>query len=271
MILASATPTVLTLTLVSAVAYALSVTPAVRTRSGLWQVAILTGWLAQGFTLALTLWGDGLVQPARFGFAPALSVTSWLVTAVYVVELRIFPKLQGRWFLGALGAATVVLSRVFPGAALAEHAPAWFPLHLALGVASYGLFAVAVLHAWLMTRADAHIRHAAQPHTGLPLLTLERLTFRFVEAGFILLSATLMVAWVLGASMNGGHAGWKWDHKTLFSVLSWGTFAGLLLGRARLGWRGKRAIRVLYVGAGLLLLAYVGSRFVLEVVLGRVT
>jgi len=51
--------------------------------------------------------------------------------------------------------------------------------------------------------------------------------------------------------------------------VSWLTFAVLMIGRARFGWRGRRAIRVLYMGAGLLLLAYVGSRFVMEVILGR--
>ncbi len=55
----------------------------------------------------------------------------------------------------------------------------------------------------------------------------------------------------------------------MFSVLSWLTFAVLLLGRARFGWRGRTAVRVLYAGAGLLLLAYVGSRFVLEVIIAR--
>ena len=53
------------------------------------------------------------------------------------------------------------------------------------------------------------------------------------------------------------------------TLLAWLTFATLLLGRARFGWRGRNAVRVLYAGAALLLLAYVGSRFVLEVVLGR--
>jgi ABC-type uncharacterized transport system permease subunit len=66
-----------------------------------------------------------------------------------------------------------------------------------------------------------------------------------------------------------GHA-LRWDHKTIFSILSWLTFAALLVGRHYFGWRGKRAVRVLYAGSGLLLLAYVGSRFVLEVILGRV-
>ena len=55
----------------------------------------------------------------------------------------------------------------------------------------------------------------------------------------------------------------------VFSLLSWVTFAILLLGRTQFGWRGRSAMRVLYGGAMLLLLAYVGSRFVLEVVLGK--
>jgi ABC-type uncharacterized transport system permease subunit len=62
---------------------------------------------------------------------------------------------------------------------------------------------------------------------------------------------------------------WRWDHKTVFSVLGWLVFAALLAGRIGRGWRGRHATRWLYVGAALLLLAYVGSRFVLEVVLGR--
>jgi ABC-type uncharacterized transport system permease subunit len=67
-----------------------------------------------------------------------------------------------------------------------------------------------------------------------------------------------------------GHAkAWRWDHKTVFSLMSWLTFAGLLVGRSQFGWRGKRAVTMLYIGSALLFLAYVGSRFVMEVVLGR--
>jgi len=62
---------------------------------------------------------------------------------------------------------------------------------------------------------------------------------------------------------------WRWDHKTVFSMLGWLVFAALLAGRRLFGWRGPAATRWLYAGASLLLLAYVGSRFVLEVVLHR--
>ena len=97
----------------------------------------------------------------------------------------------------------------------------------------------------------------------MPLLQLERLTFRFVEAGFAVLTATLLLGIVTTVQ-------WRWgDHKAVFSLLAWGVFAALLLGRRLRGWRGRKATRWLYVGAALLLLAYVGSRFVLEVLLGR--
>lgn len=194
-------------------------------------------------------------------------MTAWLVLTVYAVERQIFPQMQSRWVLAALGAVAVMLTPLFPGKPLHVTASPWLPLHLALGIASYGLFAAAVVHAWLMTRAERQIRMAEDSQGGLPLLKLERLTFRFVTAGFTLLTATLLAGWLFGETLYG--RAWRWDHKAIFSMLSWLTFATLVLGRARFGWRGRNAVRMLYAGALLLLLAYVGSRFVLEVILSR--
>jgi ABC-type uncharacterized transport system permease subunit len=187
----------------------------------------------------------------------------------YVLEQHWFPQLRTRWTLSIVGAAVVLLSAVFPGAALHTQTSPLLPLHLALGVASYGLFAAAVVHAWLMQRAEKSMRLGEEAYVGLPLLTLERLTFRFVTAGFVLLTATLAAGWLFGDNLYGAQAAWRWDHKTVFSLLSWLTFAVLLIGRHRFGWRGRKAVRVLYIGSSLLLLGYAGSRFVLEVVLGR--
>jgi ABC-type uncharacterized transport system permease subunit len=261
MILPSASTTSLVLAALAAVAYA---APAVvRLPAGAARVAVLLAWLLHGLLLGWGLLGD----TPRFGFAPALSVTVWLVAAVYAIESWLYPQLQTRWALSLLGAGVVVLALVFPGQVLQASASAWLPLHWALGIASYGLFAVAVVHALLMLRAEDRIRHANEPGSGLPLLTLERLTFRFVGAGFVLLSATLLAGLLFDEQLYG--TAWKWSHKTVFSVLSWAVFAVLMVGRARFGWRGWRAARLLFTGAGLLLLAYVGSRFVLEIVLDR--
>ncbi len=265
MILASASSLYLTLVLIAAAAYAVSAMGAVRLGERVPRVAVRLAWLAHG---ALLLWSLFGMEP-RFGFAPALSVTAWLVAAVYAVESRVYPLLHTRWALSVLGAAAVLLAAFFPGNLLHANASVWLPLHWALGIASYGLFGVAVVHAWFMTRAEDRIRLAADPDSGMPLLTMERLTFRFVSTGFLLLTATLVAGFLFDRQLYGSVIALKWDHKTVFSILSWLTFAVLLVGRARFGWRGRRAVRILYGGTGLLLLAYVGSRFVLEVVLGR--
>ena len=224
-------------------------------------------WLAAA-AHALSLLAS-FTPPLRFGFAPALSVTTWLVLVAYLVESQFYPQLRGRWALGSLGALTVVLANLFPGSTLHVQASPWLPLHWALGLSAYGMFAAAVAHAWMMTRAEQQIR-LAQTTPGLPLLALERLTFRFVSAGFVLLSATLLAGLIFGEELYGAGGGaWRWDHKRVFALLSWLTFALLLWGRQRWGWRGKRAVRVLYAGAVMLLLSYVGSRFVIELLLGR--
>ncbi len=265
MILASASPLSLTLALTAAAAYAVSAAGASRLGAAGARAAVWVAWLLHGVLLAVSLLGS---EP-RFGFAPALSVTAWLVAAVYAIESHVFPQLQTRWALSALGAIAVLLAMLFPGSPLHANASPWLPLHWALGIASYGLFGVAVVHAWFMTRAEERIRLATDPHSGMPLLTMERLTFRFVGAGFLLLSATLLVGVLFESQLYGSATPLKWDHKTAFSLLSWLAFAILLVGRARFGWRGRRAVRVLYIGSALLLLAYVGSRFVMEIILGR--
>jgi ABC-type uncharacterized transport system permease subunit len=157
----------------------------------------------------------------------------------------------------------------FPGDMVVHADSPWLPLHWLLGVASYGLFGAAVLHAGLLDAAERRLRGKpgrvggdGSGPLGLPLLRLERLTFGFVEAGFVVLSVALLLG--LGSTVT-----WRWDHKTVFSLLGWATFAALIAGRHLYGWRGRRATRWLYVGAALLLLAYIGSRFVLEVLLRR--
>ena len=226
---------------------------------------LLLAWLLHAVMLAEGLLGE----PPRFGFAPALSITVWLMLTVYAIESRLFPQLKAHGALAGLGSAAVILALVFPGTTYHAIASPWLPLHWALGLASYGLFAAAVAHGWLMTRSERLMRSATPVEATVPLMTLERLTFRFVEAGFVLLSATLLVGWVFAETLYGPRLTGMWNHKTIFSVLSWLVFAGLLIGRARLGWRGRQAVRVLYLGSGLLLLGYVGSRFVLEIILRR--
>jgi ABC-type uncharacterized transport system permease subunit len=239
-------------------------------------LALAVGWIAHGAALWLDVAGFGAAQVgARFGFAPALSATVWIVIAVHAIESRLLPLPAVRLLLAVTATLAVLLSAVYPGESrpltvAAGTGAAWLPLHWLLGVVSYGLFAVAVLHAWLLDGAERRMRTGSVPTAapggmrggGVPLLQLERLTFRFVEVGFLVLSSALVLGAVLAER-------WRWDHKTVLSLLGWATFAVLIAGRHLRGWRGRRATRWVYAGALLLLLAYVGARFVLEVVLQR--
>ena len=230
------------------------------------RMGMRAAWVLHLLTIAAGL----TASPARFGFAPALSMTAWLMLTMYAIEQQLYPKMRAVGVLSILGALAVLLSQLFPGKPMAVHASAWLPLHLALGIASYGLCAAAVVHAGLMSRAERRMRAATNDENGMPLLMLERLTFRFVTAGFLLLTATLLAGWLFGESLYG--RAWHWDHKTVFSLLAWFAFAGLLIGRSRFGLRGRHAVHLIYAGAALLLLAYAGSRFVVEVVmLGRMS
>ena len=95
----------------------------------------------------------------------------------------------------------------FPGEPQPLDGSPWAPLHWVLGIASYGLFGAAVLHAAMLDAAETRMRqHGGGPPRamGMPLLQLERLTFRFVEAGFVVLTAALVLGALTLAAMALG-------------------------------------------------------------------
>ncbi len=165
MILASDIPLNLWLGLPTAAAYALTALIGPRVAPAMGHRLLAVPWALHGLGLVFALFApqEGAV---RFGFAPALSVTAWLMLTFYVLEQHWFPQLRTRWTLASVGAAVVVLAAIFPGQALHMQASPWLPLHLALGVASYGLIAAAVVHAWLMMRAEKSMRQGADAHVG---------------------------------------------------------------------------------------------------------
>lgn len=229
------------------------------------EAALALAWIAHAATLVLDVAGYGTGLPgARFGFAPALSATVWLVLAVHSVESRLLPVPAVRRLLALAGASVVLLATLLPGSVRPQVGSTWLPLHWLLGVVSYGLFAMAVLHAWLLDTADRRMRRGGADASGrgIPLLQLERITFRFVEVGFVALSCAILLGMALTEQ-------WRWGHKNVLSLLGWATFGVLIGGRHLRGWRGRQATRWVYAGALLLLLAYVGLRFVLEVILQR--
>lgn len=181
--------------------------------------------------------------------------------------------------VGARGRMAALGVVVFPLAALLlacyhgyGHAPssalgwrlevhAWLAL---LAYATLGISALLAMMLWLQERAlrrrDFHAWLRALP----PLTELETLLFRTISVGFALLTLTL----VTGLLFVEDFLAQRLLHKTVLSVLSWLVFGALLVGRWRNGWRGTKAVHWTLTAMGLLVLAFFGSKFVIELVLG---
>ena len=135
---------------------------------------------------------------------------------------------------------------------------------------AYSFFTIGSLHVLLMALLERRLHSGALSRTLQrlpPLLAMEALLFRIIWAGFILLTLTIASGMLYSEELFGKAA--KFNHKTVFGVLSWIIFAALLSGRHFYGWRGRVAVRWTLAGFLMLVLAYIGSKFVLEVILGR--
>lgn len=227
-------------------------------------------------TLALILHGGLLYQTIfanefNLGFFNAISAIFWLTVLIY-------------WLADLTHQLTSLQAFVLPPAAVAALLPAFFstnhflpdttePIfatHIAIAMLAYSLFTFATLHALLMAVAERSLHHQSTWVTlpdFPPLMVMETLLFRVIGLGFVLLTLTLLSGMLFSEEIFGKPA--QFNHKTIFSIASWVIYASLLFGRYRYGWRGMKAIRWTIAGFVLLLLAYVGTRFILQVILGR--
>jgi ABC-type uncharacterized transport system permease subunit len=142
-------------------------------------------------------------------------------------------------------------------------------LHVVFALVAYSVLSIAALLAILLALQERalRLRQFGGIARSLPPLTLtESLVFQLIAVGFMLLTLTLVSGILFVDNLFAQHL----IHKTVLSIAAWIVFGALLFGRWRYGWRGRRAVRLTLVGMMLLLLAFFGSRFVLEVVLHRV-
>jgi ABC-type uncharacterized transport system permease subunit len=242
-------------------------------RGGVVSGVTLVSWVLHG----AALWPDMLSNGTlRVGFAFMLSAALWISVAAWWIENRNFALDGMRRMIMPCAAVSALLPPLFPGSLMpvGEQTPA-FGWHVAVAIMAYSTLTIAAFHAVLMALQETRL-HAKTSKKGwlgtaidqLPaLLTMEKLLFRMIGIGFALLSLTVLSGIVFSEQLFGRAL--RWDHKNVFALLSWLLFAALLAGRRWRGWRGKTALRFTLAGFATLALAYVGSRFVLEVVLHR--
>jgi ABC-type uncharacterized transport system permease subunit len=214
------------------------------------------------------IFSDGAMY---FGFGLALSTMVWLAAAIYWLE-SFFHHVDGMLALALpLAAAGVLLPLLFPGAhLLISYDSPMFRAHFIVAMLAYSLFTIAALHAGVMAVLERRLHSGALSGSLAslpPLLSMEQMLFRIIWIGFILLTVTVGSGILFSETLFGKPI--EFNYKTVFALISWGIFAALLVGRHVYGWRGRRALRWTLAGFVALLLAYIGTRFVLEVILGR--
>lgn len=230
--------------------------------------AILVPLMLHGFLLYQNLLVDGALN---LGLVSALSLILWLTMLVYWLAQFFYPLVGLQTLVLPLAAVGAVLPALFPSSYMLSQHTSWaFNAHVSMAMLAYSLFTIAALHAGLMSLVEKRLHHATLPpvlRAVPPLLTMEILLFRIIWAGFILLSLTLISGMVFSEQIFGKP--WRFNHMVVLGFISWGVFAGLLLGHHFYGWRGRTAVRWTMSGFVFLLLAYLGTQFVLEVLLHR--
>jgi ABC-type uncharacterized transport system permease subunit len=234
-----------------------------------WERAAIAGALAlHGAGLYDGLFGAGGM---RFSFSFALALMLWLAVFIYWLE-SFRARMDGlQPMVLPLAAACALLPVLFPQVRMIAHAGSWgFKLHFLAAMLAYSLFTLSALHAVFMSFAERklHQRSLTKSLASLPpILTMEALLFRMIIVAFASLTIALGSGLLFSEEIFG--KAMVLDHKTLFAFASWGIFAALLAGRHAYGWRGRVALRWTLAGFMVLVLAYIGSRFVAEVILGR--
>ena len=228
---------------------------------------IALGLLIHAWLLYQGIFSEGF----NLGFYNALSTIFWLTVLVY-------------WLANLKHELHSLQAFVLPPAAIFALVPAFevnnhylpqaaqplFMAHISIALLAYSLFTFAALHALLMTIAERTL-HNKPTLIKLPsfptLMLMESLLFSVIKIGFVLLTFTLISGMLFSEQIFGKPL--QFNHKVIFSIASWLIYGWLLFGRYQYGWRGKKATRWTLIGFVLLLLAYVGSKFVLELILQR--
>lgn len=212
-------------------------------------------WTASGLNLALT---------------PAFSLISWVVATLYLITSLVRPVDNLGIFIMPFAGLMLLVEWLWPGHMSLALTSSVSAAHIIISILAYSLLCLAAVQSLMLLMQERHLR-ARHPGGFIralpPVQTMESVMFQMIGFGFILLTLTLISGVFFSEAIFGKPL--KFTHHMVLAVLAWVVYAILLIGRWRLGWRGRTAIHWTLGGFALLLLAYFGSKFVLEIILNR--
>ncbi len=249
-------------------------------------VSIYIGWalihdkpIHKGVSLGLLVVGmlahAALLYPhvvTLYGLNFNLFNTISLISLFFLFFYVIFSLYRPIVSLGILAAPTALAGMIVGYIGRAPYRPitdisVGLETHILLSLAAYCVLLMAALQALFLRLQIRELKHQSIHRfwvNKLPSLqSMESLLFDMLLVGFVLLSIALGIGFVYVEDLLAQHLA----HKTVFSMLSWLLFGALLLGNWRAGWRGKRAANMTIYAFILLAIGFVGSKFVLEMLL----
>lgn len=224
----------------------------------------IIGVLAHTASLANSLFVGEMLQMSLLN---SISVCVWMTISVIVVSSFTKPLHNLFTFFMPAGAVFLIIAHLAPQMASPKQYSAGMMIHIMVSLLAYSIMLIATLQAILVNIQTTHLhRHRLNsPITSIlpPLQSMERLMFEWLMIGFVLLTVAIVTGTLYVDNLLAQHL----IHKTVLTLISWLFFATLLFGHFYLGWRGQRASRLIYLGFGFLLVAFMGSKFVLEYLL----
>ena len=233
-------------------------------KKGLIQALALLGALAQTLSIYLVVYRP---EGINLNFFAAGSLSSWLVILILLLSSLRKPVENLLVVLLPVAIAAIATSTLVPAkpTVLMNRTPGIVG-HILVSILAYSTLTVAAFQAVLLAYQENLIKHH---HSNSiirafpPMQTMEKLLFEYLWAGLLLLTLSLGSGFLFLEDMFAQNVA----HKTILSVLAWILFAILLCGRSKLGWRGQTAIRWTLVGFSLLMLAFFGSKFIMDMVI----
>lgn len=224
------------------------------------------GLILHATLIALQMHSDGGLNLSFFN---AFSLVGWTVLLLLLLSALTKPVEMLALPLLPLSMATLVLEYLRPSTRLLGESTPWgLMAHVVISILAYSLLTLASLQAIALAiqHRQLHNRHPGGLIRLLPpLQTMEDLLFEMISFGFLLLTLSLASGFAFLENMFLQHL----VHKTVLSIIAWTVFGVLLIGRLRYGWRGRTAIKWTLSGFAALMLAYFGSKAVIELMLGR--
>jgi len=221
-------------------------------------------------THALLIYNHVFNQGVDLSFANSTLLLSWIIVLIYLL-FNNKSKYQGLEIFTLIPALIIVL--VFPLIQPDHQSIQYYSIsasiHIIVAMLGYGLLAFGSIFSLFLLLFEkglhAETKNSSMISSSEPLLDVESKLFQIYWVGFAFLTFTLFSSlffsnYLFGQSLD-------WNHKTIFTILAWLSYALVLFGRVQFGWRGKKSIIISLLAFAFLILAYLGTKFVVEIVL----